>query len=139
MREAIATAVGFLIVPIIPGLAFGLGTPVTATGPDLITVLGLLPVGYFFSAVATVVFGVPLFLLGKHLKLIRWWSAIVAAFAVGILVEIVVNLERLDYLYRQVMSGDDRSLLFFGATGAISAFVFWLIWRQGEGRSPSQN
>lgn len=135
MKETTATVVGFLIVPIIPGLALGLATPITASGPDPITVLGLLPIGYFFSAVATAVFGVPLFLLGRHLKLIRWWSAIVAGFAVGTLVNVVINLGRLDFLYRQVMSGEDRSLLFLGTTGAISGFVFWLIWRQGQERS----
>jgi hypothetical protein len=96
-------------------------------------------IGYPFAGIATAVFGVPLFLLGRRLGLIFWWSAIVAGFAIGILVHIVIDLERFDYFLTQVMNGDVRSLLYYGVAGAISGFAFWLIWSQGQraSRQPS--
>jgi len=136
MRESTAAVIGFLAAPIIPGLALGLGTPLGP--PDLSTVLatmlGLLPVGYFFSLVAILVFGVPAFLLGRRLNLIRWWSAVISGFFIGVLVAVVFVRPRIVQFSPDFIRDDLRGFLFLGTTGALSALVFWLIWKQGTTR-----
>jgi hypothetical protein len=46
MKERTAVTIGFLVAPIIPGLMLGIFTPITSDGPEFLTVLGLLPIGY---------------------------------------------------------------------------------------------
>jgi len=96
--------------------------------------LGLLPVGYFFSLVAILVFGVPAFLLGRRLNLIRWWSAVISGFFIGVLVAVVFVRPRIVQFSPDFIRDDLRGFLFLGTTGALSALVFWLIWKQGTTR-----
>ena len=127
LKEITAATVGFLVAPVVPALMLGLLTPVTAERLDWLTVLGLLPIGYFFSAAATIVFGVPTFLVLRRLKQVHWWSVIAAGFAIGTLVGAVVRPPAKNW-----MAAATDNFPTFGATGACSALVFWLVWRQGR-------
>ena len=111
-----ATVVGFLIASVIPVALFAL------RGHGEYE-LGLLPILYFFSAMATLLFGVPTFFLLRHFKLIRWWSALVVGFAIGAIVAGILPLPA------PPMADD---VLFMGPVGAVSAFGFWLIWKLGR-------
>src|SRR5208282_341362 len=91
MKESTATAIGFLIAPIFPALMGGVTTLATPNGPDLQTVLAFFPIGYLVSGLVTVVLGVPMFLVLRRLKMIRWWSAVIGGFAIGTFVSVILQ------------------------------------------------
>lgn len=126
MKESTAAIVGFLVAPVPPALMFGLSTPVIREGPDLIAIMGLFIVGYFFAALATGVFAVPAFFLGRRLRLIRWWSALTVGFAIGAAVAVIIQLPA------PVQS---RAVIFLALMGAASALIFWIIWEQRRPKS----
>jgi hypothetical protein len=114
--------ISFLVAPLFPAAMLGLLTPITGgvINTDPVSILGLMPVGYFFSAVATALLGVPAFLLLKHFDLVRWWSAIASGLVIGALVAIAIRLP-------SVVQA--RDLLVMVPIGGASALIFWLIWR----------
>ena len=59
VKESTAAVLGFVIVPVIPALVAGILTPITSRGPDVLSVIGLVPIFYLFSALVTLVFAVP--------------------------------------------------------------------------------
>ncbi len=82
----------------------------------------LLPMLYFFSAFATLLFGVPAFYVLRRLKMIRWWSALLSGCAIGAIMAVVIRLPSLPMC-------DDIYIM--SLAGAASGFVFWVIWRLG--------
>jgi hypothetical protein len=107
-------------------MMFGVLTPISAGKPDLLSVLGLLPIGYFFSLLAVGLFGAPGFIVLRFLNLVRWWSIAAGGFIIGGGVDIVLQ-------WREFWIGSMFHIFFtYGMTGALSAFLFWLIWRQGQ-------
>lgn len=128
MRDDAATAIAFLTAPVFPALLLGMGTPLSPDGPEFITILGLFPIGYLYSAAVTGVFALPLFLLGRRMRLIRWWSAIVCGFLIGALVSVGLQWPNWNGIF-------DPATLLYGTTGSVSGFAFWLIWRQGQVRA----
>jgi uncharacterized membrane protein YvlD (DUF360 family) len=122
MSKVAAAIVGFLAASLIPALMFAVLTPVSGRF-DLPSMLGLFTVGYFFSAMATILFGLPAFFLIHYFRLIRWWSTLAAGCAVGAIVAIIVRLPN------RVEVND---LLVMCAMGTAAAFAFWLVWRNVE-------
>lgn len=120
MKKTIIVAiVGFLVTPLISSLIGVLLTPLSE-GQKLISILGLLPIFYFFSTLATIVFGVPAFFLLRHFKLITWWAALGVGVVIGGLVSVILRLPSAPHLH---------DLMTMMPIGAASAFSFWLIWR----------
>jgi hypothetical protein len=132
MKEAVATTIGFLVAPLVPALALGLVTPLDSTGPDARVVLGLLPIGYLISLVAMTLLGMPMFLIGRWLHFIRWWSSAAAGFAIGLLMDVLIRLPYLDYFSSSPIGKVAYSFLNMGAIGTLTGFLFWLIWRLGD-------
>lgn len=125
MNENTAAIIGFAIAPIVPALMVSLGTPVTPEGPDLLTTIGLFPIGYLFSAAVTGLLGVPLFLLARRLNLVRWWSAVMAGSAIGIAGSIAFQWPNIGEI-------NSSANVIYALTGALAAFVFWVIWTFGQ-------
>ena len=101
----------FLIVPAVPATilsAFSL-----ASGSLLASVL-IFVGAYLVAGVHVLVLGVPVFLLGKRLNAIHWWSCILAALLIG---GIPIG----------IWDGW-RSFIPFALFGASGGFVFWLLW-----------
>jgi hypothetical protein len=84
----------------------------------------MIPVFYYFSAMAAGLLGLPIFLVLFHFKLIRWWSAVGAGLAIGALMGVIVESPHPIQI---------PEILFMASTGAASTLGFWLIWRQGRG------
>ncbi len=110
--------IGFLVAAIIPPVALALLSPIT--GGDLIGVLGLIPLLLFFSGAATLLLGVPAFLLLNHFGLVRWWSAAISGIFIGAVVAVVIRAPNIVQL---------NDLLVMVPIGGLSALVFWMIWR----------
>jgi len=83
----------------------------------------MVPVFYYFSAMAAILFGLPVFLVLFRFNLIRWWSALGAGMTIGALMGVIVESPHVIQI---------PEILFIAATGAASTLGFWLIWKQGR-------
>jgi hypothetical protein len=109
-----------LIAAVVPPAALGLIAPIRfGAEPDYLITLGLLPFVYLYSVVLTFSIGIPAFLLGLWLRLVRWWSSLVIGFGGGILATIAIRLPR-------VALGPVDEWLPLALIGALTGFVFWL-------------
>jgi hypothetical protein len=101
----------FLIIPAVPAAilsAFSL-----ASGSLLASVL-IFTGAYLVAGAHVLVLGVPIFLLGKRLNAIHWWSCILAAFLIG-------------GIPMGIWDGW-RNFIPFALFGASGGLVFWLLW-----------
>jgi hypothetical protein len=118
MREWPAIGVAVLVAPLVSGIVLGIVGTVASPGD---WPLGLMMplVGYQFSLAATATVGLPIFLILRQLRWLRWWVALLIGFPIGFLVG--------HFLF----SGQplwNPGLL--GAIGSLSSWVFWLLWRK---------
>jgi hypothetical protein len=88
---------------------------------DWETTLRIFPVFLVFSVLFVAVLGVPSFLVLLALRLVRWWSTLLAGLFLGALVGVLVRLPNLPQL---------QDLFVMGGTGTASAFAFWAAWTQ---------
>jgi hypothetical protein len=123
MKEDLYTFIGFVVAAATPTLALLAMTPATLDGPTLETTIGLSPFILLFSALVTGTLGVPAFFLGRRMKLIRWWSASISGFVIGVGAGIILQWQ---------ISIVSANTILYGALGMISGFAFWLIWRLGQ-------
>ena len=120
MKKQTATIIGFLVAPLVPAVWLAC-TPTSSAVLSITSVLGWIFVFYQFSLAATLVFGVPLFLLFRRFGLVKWWSTIGAGVAIGGIAALVM---RGGYFV------DDVSRMSF--LGGVSAMVFWMILILGK-------
>ena len=91
MRQSTATVIGFVAASIFPAAMLSLWAPLSGK-LSVGSVVGSFVVAYPFSAVFTVLFGLPAFLLLRRLRPGRWWSVLAVGFLLGIPVGIVIRL-----------------------------------------------
>ena len=98
-------------------VAIGMLVPTGAAPPaDLLTSLGFLPLLYLFALWSVILLGLPMYLLGRRLRLVRWWSAAIAGALAGAMADILIRDLRLP-------ASDE--LLRFAVIGAAAGFSFW--------------
>jgi hypothetical protein len=119
MSKVSANVVGFFVASAIPPALFSIFTPLS--GKLDIGFLADFIVYYPFSVMATVVFGMPTFLLLRRLSLVTWWSTLIGGYAVGTLMAIILGLPN---------RPETRDFVMFGSVGLVSGFVFWMISRR---------
>lgn len=122
MKRIAAGLIGFIAAPLIAATLVG-AMGLIAGRLDLDWLLKSLPVFYFFSLLATILFGSPIFFTLLYFNLISWWSALGAGILAGFLTAIAIRFPGLVQI---------NDLMVMGLTGAASSFGFWLIWRQGS-------
>jgi hypothetical protein len=122
MKRENATIGAFLTAPLITAIAGVVIFPV-AIESDIYGKVFWLLMFYFFSTMLAVLMGLPAFYLLRHLRLIRWWSVIIAGFIIGA----IVALSRLELSIFLV-----QDILIMGSSGGAAGFVFWLIWSRGR-------
>lgn len=110
-----ATLLAFVLAPLISTLIYAL----TATDlpDDIVDFTVTLLLFYFFCSLATLVFGMPLYFLLRHFKLVSWWTCTPSGIVIGIIVAKLVSMNHPVH---------DRSLAFYAGVGAITGFCFWL-------------
>jgi ABC-type uncharacterized transport system permease subunit len=124
MSKATAAIVGFLVAPLVCAIIGAVLTPVEGRiNLDIFSILGLLPIFYFFAALATILFGVPCFLLLLKYKLVTWWSALLVGIVAGLLVAVI---------FKAPSHVEARDLIVLGFMGSASALSFWLVWRSSR-------
>jgi hypothetical protein len=88
-----------------------------------VSFFGLFLIFYPFSLAATLLFGVPLFLLLERFGLVNIWSSSLSGFIIGVLASVaVVGPSQITLRYA----------LFLSATGAAAAIAFWFCWSLKE-------
>jgi hypothetical protein len=90
MQRNTAVYVGFFIASVIPVLIFAAWLPFAGNW-GVLQILSLLSLYYVVSALATLIFGVPVFRALRRLELIRWWSALTAGLVIGVLMAVIVR------------------------------------------------
>lgn len=122
MKQTTAIVLGFLAASMFPGVYLATVYPLGGNN-DLLSVLGSFIVFYYFVAMATVVFGVPIFLVAYKLKLVTWWSAIACGALAGIAGLVAV--------FGRVGINLEVSLT-YATLGGSAGFIFWMFWRTGR-------
>lgn len=111
-------AVGFVMASIFPAAYIAVVAPLSGER-DFLSIIGSFIVFYFFSAVVTLIFGLPGFLILQKMQIITWWSAVCYGMLVGSIVHIIVTYA----------VGIDLTLLVkYAAIGGFSGFIFWIFW-----------
>jgi hypothetical protein len=131
-RSAAFTAIAFVVSPLVAALGLSVAGSVETGGENfsVLSLLGWTVVFYIYAALATLVLALPSFLLLRRFGVVRWWSALLVGIAIGVVV------------FAFVLPGgsgpvtSDSRLIWCGSMGALSALVFWVIWRRGHMSAP---
>jgi len=120
--------VALAVSAVVPAVALGVLSPLTGgTGhKDRLAILELALFFYAYAAAYAVALGVPTFLLFRRLGILRWWTTVLAGYAIGIVTMTIATFQ----------IPPPRALLLYGALGAASALVFWAIWTRAPSGSP---
>jgi hypothetical protein len=131
-RRTLFTVAAFLVAPLVAAFGLSLANAVRAGSPQfkVVEVLVWTFIFYFYAAWATVLLGLPSFLVLRKLGAVRWWSAAIVGSVVGVLVLAFIDPRGLSVVAHQ-------GTVLWGGVGAVSAFTFWLIWTQGQDSRPS--
>lgn len=114
--------VGFVMASIFPAAYIAVVAPLSGER-DLFSIVGSFIVFYFFSSIATLIFGLPGFLILHKLQIITWWSTLCYGALVGSIVHIIVTYS----------VGIDLTLLFkYAVIGGVSGFIFWIFWHSAS-------
>ena len=121
MKRTTAIVVGFVVAPLLPAFMFAIQGP--SGDYSLVALLQITLAFYFFSALFTIFLGIPAFTLLWKLRLVTWWSTLIAGFVVGSLVAIILRLPSLGGIW---------DIPVMGLMGSATTFVFWSIYRLGR-------
>ena len=112
VRKIIAVVTGAILASMIPALLF------LATS-KLDSYSSLFLVFYMYSFFAISAIGLPCFILLRRLGVANLWSALILGFISGALISLGVSgLKNITV----------QNLMLLGATGAVTASVFWFTW-----------
>ena len=92
--------------------------------------LGWTFIFYAYAGWATLLLGLPGFLLMRKLGAIRWWSTTLFGAFVGIGVFVVIDPRGM-----QALAADGQKSALLGCIGALAAFAFWFVRERGVNRS----
>src|SRR5690606_38196977 len=128
MKKSTAAMLSFVVAPLIASAIGSALTPIHRTF-DLIAFLALIPFLYVPSCIATIFFGVTVFLLLLRLGLVNLFTSLCGGAFVGMMVAAIIHLPRLPRLPRLPSAGN---ILVLVSIGAVSALGFWLVWRAAD-------
>jgi hypothetical protein len=128
-RSEVSTVIGFFVAPLVAaiGVSFGGALRDGATQFSLAEVLVWTLILYFYALVASVVLGLPAYLILRRIRAIRWWSTALAGFVIGSVVISLVDPRRAG-----VFAAEPSLGFLWSTVGALSSFTFWVIWRRGH-------
>ena len=125
-RGPLFTILAFLVAPLVAALCLAVISPLDghAINTDIEFIFGLGALFYVYALVLSSVLSVPIYLLLRKLRLIQWWSTMLAGGVIGACLLVLLNA--------QALITDLPLVVAWAFIGALSAFVFWLIWRVGH-------
>jgi hypothetical protein len=117
-----ATITGFLAAPLVSAM-IGSGQTTVAGGLGLTAFIGLLPIMYLFSLFATILLGVPMYIVLNRLNLISWWLTIGVGIGIGAMMAVIFVFPNTVQL---------KGLVLMSIMGGSSGLTFWLTWFFGS-------
>jgi hypothetical protein len=125
-RESNYTVVALLVAPLVAAVGLPLWGFVSDGGltESFASVIAWTFIFYWYALVATVIIGLPCFLLLRKIRLVKWWSSLASGFLVGLLVLLAID--------PNAASTRPNDIGVWGGIGGISAFVFWLVRLYGQ-------
>jgi hypothetical protein len=128
LKEPFGTATAIAASALVPAVVMCAGSPSYYGSPGILTVIALMT--YFIAIWAAVLVGVPLLLLGLRFRLVAWWSAAIAGFLVGTVVDCVVHVASFP-------PRDGSEMVGLGGLGSLTGLVFWGVRRLSLGKERS--
>jgi hypothetical protein len=119
MRERPAIGVAILVTPIAPGTVLALGGVLVDPSSSW-AAIPIILVAYNVSLPLVALIGLPVFLVLRRTKWLRWWVSLLVGYPLGLAMSFAV-LPTAEAGWKHLL---------FGFLGSISAFVFWLTWRK---------
>jgi hypothetical protein len=116
----LATFLAFLAAPVVPAITLATSVARDFGSPQM---LKLFFPFYGLSMLVTLAVGVPAYFILARVISIRYWSATTVGLLIGALVATLFRIPKAPGL---------EDYLVMGPIGAISGFVFWLVWRMGQ-------
>lgn len=124
MKQETATGLGFLLAPLVAAItAAATSFPESGSFINPLRNLELIPIFYAFALFASIIFGVPVYIIFHRKGWTTWWWACVAGAVIG---------SAMAFLIRLPGSPMVRDLLVFTTVGVVSALTFWGFWRLGK-------
>jgi hypothetical protein len=123
MRRVHYTLLAFLMAPTLSalGLALLLGPPQEGVLQRLV----VFPFFYFFTVIATLLIGLPAYLLLSRLDLVKWWSASASGAFAGF-------AGVLTMLWLGGAADTPAAFPEIAPVGALGGLAFWMVWRIGR-------
>lgn len=118
------TILAFLVAPLVAASALGVLTLMSGN-TDIVMILGLVLICYFYCAAPLFIMGTPIYLLLKFIGWLNFWSILATGIGIGALATLGLRFPSVP---------EQRDLLVFASVGALASFVFWIIWRSGDGK-----
>ena len=139
--QRLFVTLGFLLAPLTPvailcalKLIINASHPETDPGYQKYLVILISGLAY----VATLILAVPTYFVLRRFKLIRWWSCTLAGFLMGDVAVVTMSWYSLvQSSFADWLANVAGTLVWFGAIGAASGFLFWAIVRPRIGKSGS--
>jgi uncharacterized membrane protein len=119
MNKTNVTAIGFLVANVIPAIFMCVYWQPKKIYDIIISFLGF----YLFSGLMVISIGIPTFLIIKYFWRISLHSSLIAGLIDGLIVAII---------FFRIGFNDINLALMYSSLGALTAFVFWLIWKRGN-------
>ena len=118
MRKHVATIFAFLIAPLFAAIAL-VSIGAVKNRPDHVDMSALVGtvIFYCYTLGATLIIGLPVYLLLRKFNKVTWWSALLT----GVISGAVMAFILLNALNLMII-----------VVGGLSGLVFWLIWRRGK-------
>lgn len=117
----------FLVALLIASITAA-GLTINPYQPDFITILGLIPIFYFFSALPTFFFGIPIYFFVAKRGWLNLWSILMGGIAIGAIYSFILHLPSMPQMHDFVVTVP---------IGAVSALTFWLVWRGSRDNNTS--
>ncbi len=135
-RDLFFSGIAFVVASLVAALSLTLAGFVRQAGVANVDPLSLYVwtfFAYMYTTLATVVFALPAFLVLRRLSLVRWWTAAAVGLCIGVLLLVIVSPRGFS-----AVIVEPQAAVLWGGVGMLSAFVFWLVWRQGQRPTPAK-
>ena len=119
MSEPARTSAAIASSAALPALIMVLWSPDYYGAPGVLLLIFV--VSYVVAVVANIVLGLPLLVLGLRIKMAAWWSAAIAGFVVGVIVDLTI---RVGSFYSSL-----PEIAAVGAMGSATGLAFWWAWQ----------
>ena len=116
MKKNVSAALGFFIAPLFAATLLSSLELLSEKHLNLADAIGWIPIFYFFTLMASLVIGLPAYLLLRRYRVVTWWSSIIVGLFAGALMVFLFTPLKLIVI----------------VVGACCGLLFWLVESRGS-------